>query len=905
MTGLPETETVGPAASAAVRLETLPAGFRVGGRYEIVRLLGRGGFAVVYLARDLDLRREVALKVLRADRLSASALARMRREVAIARDAASPRLIRIFDLGRAGDLVYLSMEPITGATLRERLADGALPVAEAERIAVAVLEGLAVLHRLGIAHRDVKPANVLLGPDGEVKLADFGLARRWQGDETRHTADATLVGTLDYLSPEQALDSEVDPRSDLFSLGVVLFETLTGRLPYQASSSLGGLLARFQRPAPGVRTLEPHVPRRLDRAVTRLLARRPEHRFASAEAVLAALRTGRGLGSRAWRRRARGWVAAAAVASTVAAVTIWRLSERPRFEQLVATDDEVRAQSADGRILWRLTARLDQLRSVRLRDGAPLRIVGLPRSPDEFGREVNSKLWVFDADTGARLRAVDLPDGSGFFSRWGYSDRFSAELVARDLDGDGVDEVLISFQHVLLWPSYTVLYEPRIDRARVVFVASGHHRFVAALDVDEDGRAELLFIGINNRMGWFNGLAAVHLKPELNENAEQMLRSPPPTTPDRPDHGPARLAWYALLPLDAGFLPIDVSIDADRRVIQVAGVGGGSELGFDGFPVGSTAVAVDRGERREAAYGELRDVERLTSAGTFDGALGAAGRAVRAAREVGDARLIEWAGRVEARTLVAAGRLPDAERRFEALSASAARMSEVAWDAGLSFHLAGALEQALSWYRRIYERRASEVEGRSKAEFIEGIILALGEQGRWREAPAEIERFERAYGGEAESKAEIYRAVAEWRSGGVPRAVRLDREPQPDLLRYWALEVRRARGDERPDRMLEEVREELGSTSECRPLMRSLEAELLADLGRPEEAYEAARDALGGVRFGLAGSTCARGHFDLVTERFAERARALGREEEATAAEAQLLAWRRVDRPGGLVPSGV
>jgi hypothetical protein len=406
-------------------------------------------------------------------------------------------------------------------------------------------------------------------------------------------------------------------------------------------------------------------------------------------------------------------------------------------------------------------------------------------------------------------------------------------------------------------------------------------------------------------MGWFNGLAATRLDPWVGEGAERVPRLPPPMTPDRSDHDPAHLAWYALLPLEAGHSAIDVAVDAARRAIHITGQGDGRELGFDGFAAGSIAAAgVDRRERRESAYRELRQVERTSAAGSHASALAAAARGVEAAGAAGDPLLGEWTRRVEARALAAAGRVADADRRFEAVAAESGRISEIAWDAGRAFHLAGELERALAWYQRIYEAGASEAQGRGKWEFIEAIVLVLGEQGRWREAPAEVERFQRAYGIDGELMGDYYAAYAELRAGAVPRLPTRPRIAHPDLLRYWALELRRAAGEADPAALLEDVRTERERSSECRPLVRSLEGELLADLGRSGEALAAAREALGGVRFELARSTYARAHFDLVTERFAARARALGRGEEAAAAEAQLRAWRSRAGTGGPIPSG-
>src|ERR1700674_878088 len=281
------TETVGIGAVAAGPWLELEPGSVVDGRYEIGERLGGGGFPLVY--RDRTLNREVALKVLRADRLSPSSLARFRREAALARDVAGSRLVRIFDIGIAGPIIFLTMEVVAGGSLDRRLATGPLPVDEAVRIAAQILEGLRTLHAANIVHRDVKPGNVLLTAGGEVKLSDFGLARQLETDETRLTHDDSLLGTFQYLSPEQALGEEVDARSDLYSVGVVLFEMLTGRLPHAGRSALGTLLGHLREEPPEVRVFRPEVASWLAAVIRRLLARSAGERYPAAAAALADL----------------------------------------------------------------------------------------------------------------------------------------------------------------------------------------------------------------------------------------------------------------------------------------------------------------------------------------------------------------------------------------------------------------------------------------------------------------------------------------------------------------------------------------------------------------------------------------------------------------------------------------
>lgn len=285
------TETVEPIGSARPSARPIVGGSVVGGRYEILERLGSGGSAIVYRALDLDLGREIALKVLRPDRMSQLSLAHFLRELAIARDIRSPYVIPMWDIGTDDERVWISMELATGETLRDRLERGTMEIDEAIGISCDVLRALDALHAERIVHRDIKPSNVLTAPDGSARVADLGLARKWDTDASRFT-DA-LVGTYGYISPEQALGLQLDGRSDLYGFGVTLFEMLTGRIPFETSSSIGAIIAPIHDEAPDVRELQPDVPDWLATFITRLLAKDRRHRYANAAEALAHLRARR------------------------------------------------------------------------------------------------------------------------------------------------------------------------------------------------------------------------------------------------------------------------------------------------------------------------------------------------------------------------------------------------------------------------------------------------------------------------------------------------------------------------------------------------------------------------------------------------------------------------------------
>lgn len=260
----------------------------LGGRYVLGEVLGTGGMATVWRARDEVLGREVAVKVL-SPQLAGDPgfVARFEREARHAARLAHPRLVTVFDCGIDGGTAYIVMELVAGRTLRQVLDEaGVLPPGEAVAIAAAVCEGLEVAHAAGLVHRDIKPANIAL-TGGEVKILDFGIARA--DGATGGTRTLGVLGTAAYLSPEQAAGGEAGPWSDLYSLGCVLVEMLTGAPPFTADSAVG-LAYRHVHDDPGPPSArQPGLPARLDVITARLLAKNPGDRPASAAAARAAL----------------------------------------------------------------------------------------------------------------------------------------------------------------------------------------------------------------------------------------------------------------------------------------------------------------------------------------------------------------------------------------------------------------------------------------------------------------------------------------------------------------------------------------------------------------------------------------------------------------------------------------
>jgi eukaryotic-like serine/threonine-protein kinase len=282
---LAETESVDVfSGSLGPAITIIPPGTRLGYRYAIREVLGIGGSSVVYSAHDSRTSRAVAVKVLRPDRSTEAALVRFRHEAAVAREIHCPHLVRGFDYAE-GPPTYLTMELARKGSVRHALKDGPLPIDVAINIAEQVLCALSVLHDRSIVHCDVKPGNILLDASARVLLGDFGVVRQ-TNECLEADRNESVIGTLEYLAPEQALGRAVDARTDLYALGIVLFEMLTGAVPHRRTSSLGTLLAHIQEPAQNPRKLRPATPRWLAELIACLLDKQPRNRYVSASAVL-------------------------------------------------------------------------------------------------------------------------------------------------------------------------------------------------------------------------------------------------------------------------------------------------------------------------------------------------------------------------------------------------------------------------------------------------------------------------------------------------------------------------------------------------------------------------------------------------------------------------------------------
>jgi serine/threonine protein kinase len=268
------------------------------GPYEILAPIGAGGMGEVYRARDTRLGREVAVKVLPVHLANDSqALARFEREAKAVAALSHPNILVLFDVGAHDGIHYVVTELLEGETLRDRLSRSALSFRQTVELGIALAEGLAAAHGKEIIHRDIKPGNIFLTADGQVKILDFGLAR-WQPKTSSEDATLTLdetqagmvMGTAGYMSPEQVRGERADASSDIFSLGCVLYEAVTGRRAFSGKSAADTMAAILKEDPPPIADTGKQAPAELERVIDRCLAKNPAQRFHSAHDLGFALR---------------------------------------------------------------------------------------------------------------------------------------------------------------------------------------------------------------------------------------------------------------------------------------------------------------------------------------------------------------------------------------------------------------------------------------------------------------------------------------------------------------------------------------------------------------------------------------------------------------------------------------
>ncbi len=259
------------------------------GRYRLESKLGSGGMSTVYLAKDQTLERWVAVKVLHQEISDQpDQIERFRREARAVAQLSHPNVVNVIDAGEDGGYPYIVFEYVEGQTLKSRIEEaGQLPLDEAVAYAIEIGRGLAAAHARMLVHRDVKPQNVLIDADGRAKVTDFGIARSLESDGLTKTG--RVLGTTDYVSPEQAMGQEVDARSDIYSLGILLFEMVTGRVPFTAETLVGVAMKHVNEPLPRVQALRPGASAALAGVIEKATAKDPRKRYADMASMVADL----------------------------------------------------------------------------------------------------------------------------------------------------------------------------------------------------------------------------------------------------------------------------------------------------------------------------------------------------------------------------------------------------------------------------------------------------------------------------------------------------------------------------------------------------------------------------------------------------------------------------------------
>src|SRR5437773_7614556 len=282
-----------PTAVRAVGGDQLRPGATFAGRYEVKEIIGAGGMGVVYRAFDRELQEPIAIKTLKPEAMAggSAGLDRFKQEIRLARRIAHRNVVRTYDLGEQNGMYYLTMEYVEGTSLKQLIVSrGKLPVAVTLTVGKQLCRALEVAHAEGVIHRDTKPQNMVVEPSGFLKVMDFGIARLANPPQGKGLTEAgTSIGTPDYMSPEQLSGAELDPRSDLYAAGVVLFECLTGKVPFEAETTWALVAKHLEEEAPDPRKLNSEVPDGLATVILKAMAKQPADRYATASEMHDAL----------------------------------------------------------------------------------------------------------------------------------------------------------------------------------------------------------------------------------------------------------------------------------------------------------------------------------------------------------------------------------------------------------------------------------------------------------------------------------------------------------------------------------------------------------------------------------------------------------------------------------------
>ncbi|MEN8163022.1 MAG: protein kinase [Acidobacteriota bacterium] len=489
---------------------SVQAGDTLGGRFVLRTLLGSGASGRVFAAMDTKVGHRVAVKVLHPDLRDAKTRERLRREVRTSRSG-HPSIVSVYDLHETDGQLYLSMEWVEGQSQRDSLKDaGPMSAERVIEIGRQVASALEHLHGLGLIHRDVKPGNILLGDDQAVKLCDMGLARPLEEGVTV-TETEMVVGTPDYMAPEQALGTELSGASDVYGLGLTLYQALTGKIPLRESTAIATLTRRQKERPPSVRKESPDCPRWLNRLIRRMLEPEPQERLTAAgvRKVLDAERL-------MPRLRQKTLFTATAVLLLVAvAVTGAGLLIRRPTVAVDVGETFIAGRDAEGSETWRRDFEIPVRQQIRGDlDGDGVEEVGLVisesvQSGSRTGPLKGPEVWLFDR--GGRVLTKFLPEESIWWN-FDYGKELRAFLHFIDVDHDGLVEPLLVAQHMTFFPSAVFRYVAAPGAWQQVLLVSGRVRGVYPTPVDAG--PGFRFLGPNNLMGVVEFLGEIAIEGE-------------------------------------------------------------------------------------------------------------------------------------------------------------------------------------------------------------------------------------------------------------------------------------------------------------------------------------------------------------------------------------------------------
>lgn len=719
-------------------------GETLGGRFHLGRVLGAGGSGVVFEAQDLHLNQRVAVKILHPHLAGARTLERLRREVRAARDH-HPHAVAVYDLHEAEGRRFLSMELVAGDSLKTLLQQRErLTVVETIALGQQLSSALASLHERGLVHRDVKPGNILLADardneDGQpwvAKLCDLGLVRSLESGITV-TETAMVVGTPAYMAPEQATGEELTPASDIYALGLVLWECLTGDTPLRGESAVATLIRRQTGRPPRLRSLRPDAPPWLARLLEAMLD--PDRRTRpSAREVERALVSGQVRRRLPWRRLA---AAAGLVFIAAIGVSAWRAVARGATLRMEAVGRTVAGYDERGRTTWRyeLENPVQQVERADLDgDGSEELLVSAspPRSREEAASQLPLSEFLVTSRAGqllTRIRPEEL------VRSWDHPFplRLLPAIQLLDVDRDGLPEVLLNARQRWFYPNQVLLYWPRQGMWDWAVDHSGHLLAFAAVPGQ---RGQVAVVGVNNRLGMVPVFGVISITPpgerDGTTGGETVLASP-----DKgfEFHDMAHWEIYSLLPAEmwsGSSEGIPRLLPAPDGTFEVAIRGKSLHVDALGNPAGSPNWGRDlRRLRREFLARTL-----LLRGGDPVGTVASVAETVAALHRSMQPLLAEAPYRVVA-ALTAAGAWARLGQRQQAMAALASELGseEVAFRLAHLEALEGHFTQAAQLAQRLITEGQSPRGGFDAQRLLLDITVEAGDR-------AELERAVAAYG---------------------------------------------------------------------------------------------------------------------------------------------------------------